>query len=134
MRSYAKNSPQAAARIVALLALADGSLSKIEVNQLDKIEAHVQLGMPRAELHSVLQTLCEDLQPSAHQSWADSSRVDANTLKQLMAEVTDQKLRATVMELCVAVVIADGHVAERESKVLAAALEHWQVTREPQAS
>lgn len=134
MRSYAKNSPQAAARIVALLALADGSLSKIEVNQLDKIEAHLQLGMPRAELHSVLQTLCEDLQPGAHQSWADSSRVDANTLRQLMAEVSDPKLRATVMELCVAVVIADGHVAERESKVLAAALEHWQASQAPQAS
>ena len=48
MRSYPRNSPQAAARIVALAMLADGDLTRTELDALDQLDAHEQLGLDRA--------------------------------------------------------------------------------------
>ena len=47
-----------------------------------------------------------------------------------MAEIDDPELRRKALRLCVAVVEADGQVAEGESVVLAAAVEHWGPHRE----
>ena len=61
MRPYPRNSPGAAARIVALAALADGNIRKAELDILDRLRAYEQLGLARAEFHAVVQTLCENL-------------------------------------------------------------------------
>lgn len=125
MRSYPNNSPQAAARIVALALLADGSLSKAEFDVLDRLGAHEQLGIQPEELQTIVHTVCEDLLSAAHLRRADSCDVDPRTLSELMAEIDDPELRLKVLRLCVAVVEADGHVAEGESIVLVEAVEQW---------
>ena len=130
MRSYPRNSPQATARIVALALLADGHLSTIELDVLDRLDAHTQLGLERVELHSVVHGFCEDLLSTMHLTWDDACRVDPRTMAGLMAEVDDPSLRIRVLRVCVAVVEADGHVAEGESIVLLAAVEHWGLHRE----
>jgi uncharacterized tellurite resistance protein B-like protein len=129
MRTYPRNSPQAAARIVALSLLADGHLCKAEIDRLDRLEAHHQLGLERTELHAVLQTFCEDLMASMHLTWEEACRVDARTLAELMAEIDDPELRLRLLNLCVAVVEADEHVSDGESTVLGAAIEHWGLQR-----
>ena len=46
MRTYPNNSPQAAARIVALAMLADAQLCKAEIDVLERLRAHEeQLGL-----------------------------------------------------------------------------------------
>ncbi len=129
MRTYRINSPQAAARIVGLAMLADGHMCKTELDVLDRLGIHHQLGLHAAELHVVVHALCEDLLAAAHLTWADACRVDPRTLAEMMAEVDDPELRLAVLNLCVAVVEADGHVAEGESIVLGAAVEHWGLQR-----
>jgi hypothetical protein len=57
-------------------------------------------------------------------------RVDPRTLAELMAEIDLPELRRKLIDLCVAVVEADGHVADGESIVLEAGLEHWGLQRE----
>ncbi len=130
MRSYARNSPQAAARIVALALLADGHLCKTELDVLDRLDAHGQFGLERGQLHSVVHTFCEDLLSSMHLTWEDACRVDPRTMAELMAEIDDPALRLKLLRLCVSIVEADGHVAEGESIVLLAAVEHWGLHRE----
>jgi len=49
MRSYPANSPQAAARIVALTVLADGDIGDAEIEWLDRLAVHEQLGLARHE-------------------------------------------------------------------------------------
>ena len=44
MRTYPNNSPQAAARIVALAMLADGHLCKTELDLLERMDAIARLG------------------------------------------------------------------------------------------
>jgi uncharacterized tellurite resistance protein B-like protein len=130
MRTYSNNSPQAAARIVALAMLADGEVSKPELDLLDRLGAHEQLGLQAEALHAVVQACREDMLLPAHLTWADAGQVDPRTLAELMAEIDDPELRRKVLRLCVAVVEADGQVAEGESVVLVAAVEHWGLHRE----
>ena len=125
MRKYPQNSPQAAARIVALTIIADGDVDTTEFALLDELAVHLQLGLERDALHGVVDTFCEDLLSSKQLAWADVCPVDEYTLAQLMSEIDDSALRRKVLGLCVNLAEVDGHVAESESIVLVAAVEHW---------
>lgn len=129
MRHYPTNSPQAAARILALAVVADGHVSKAEFDLLQRVDACGQLGIEPEAMNAVLQGLCEDLLQARTGQWGDASLIDAATLNELFAEVDDPALRATVLRLCVAVVESDGHVAEGESLVLVSAVEQWGLHR-----
>lgn len=130
MRTYPNNSPQAAARIVALTMLADGHLCKSELDVLERLDGHSQLGLAPAELHAVVHALCEDLLATSHQNWQAACRVDAGTLAELLAEIDDPDLRVTVLGLCAAVAVADRQMATGEIGVLTAAFEQWKLPRD----
>lgn len=125
MRSYSINSPQAAARIVALAMLADGEVCKAELDALGRLGAHEQIGLRPEEFRDIVHAMCDDLLAAAQLTWADTCRVDPRTLAELLAEVDDPELRLKVLCLCISVVEADGHVADGESIMLNAAVEHW---------
>lgn len=125
MRSYPRNSPEAAARILSLAALSDGHLSRVEIDTIAGIGACEQLGLSRERMEEVLHGFCEDLLEAERMSWAEVCRLDAKTLGQLMAEVDDPALRRKLLGLCVAVVEADQMIADGEALVLLAAAEHW---------
>lgn len=125
MRSYPANSPQAAARIVALTVVADGDIGDAEIELLDRLAVHEQLGLTRHDLHALLDTFCEDLLSSGQLEWADACPVDERTLAELMGEIQEPALRLKLLRLCVALAEIDAHVAEGESIVLVAAVEHW---------
>lgn len=130
MRSYPVNSPQAAARIVALTVVADGDIGDAEIKWLDRLAVHEQLGLARHELHALLDTFCEDLLSSDQLKWADACPVDERTLADLMGEVRDPALRLKLLRLCVELAEVDAHVDDGESSVLIAAVEHWGLHRE----
>ena len=130
MRTYPNNSPQAAARIVALAMLADGHLCKTELDALDCVDVHTQLGLPPAELHAIVHALCEDLLSSSHGTWEAAYRVDSGTLAALLSEIDDPALRVKVLRLCLTVVAADEHLADGETVILTALVEHWGLHRE----
>lgn len=125
MRTYAPNSPQAAARIVALALVSDGHLSRAEWQTLERLDASTQLGLAPHELVSVVHMLCEDLLSAARLNWSDVCRIDPSTLASVLDEIRDPELRAQVLRLCTAVVQADAHLAEGEVRLLTAAAEQW---------
>ncbi len=125
MRKYAPNSPQAAARIVALTLIADGDIGKAEMALLDELAIHEQIGLGRDAFHAVIDTFCEDLLSSKQLNWADACPVDEYTLAELMAEIDDPALQNKLLGLCVRLAEVDDLVAEGESIVLIAALAHW---------
>jgi uncharacterized tellurite resistance protein B-like protein len=130
MRTYPTNSPQAAARIVALTLVADGHVSSTELAVLERVGAYRQLGITVAEMQTVLQDFCEDLLAGHRSTWTDACHIEPRTLAQLMAEIDDPALRMSVLRLCVAVAEADDHVADGESIVLVAAVENWGLHRQ----
>ena len=130
LRPYPRNSPQAAARIVALAMLADGNLSKAELDALAFSDAHRRLGLQADEWHEVISAFCEDLMSNSHQTLGGACKIDPRALAALMAEVDDRDLRDRVMDLCLAVVDADAEVAEGEMIVLCAAGKYWASERQ----
>lgn len=131
MRSYPRNSPQAATRILALAMLADGHQCPSELALLERLEVHAQLGLSRTELHAVVHTFCEDLMAvSTGMCWADLSQVRPDPLRQVLGEVDDPALQCLLMELCISLVEADRFLADTESIVLAAALLQWGLPRQ----
>lgn len=125
MRPYPRNSPQAAARILAITLLADGHVSQLEMDVLDHVQAHVQLGMQREELHDVIHGVCEDMLAMSGLCWGDTCKVDPHTLGQLLQDIDDPTLRQKLLYLCVSVIEADTHVTEAESSMLATVMSHW---------
>ena len=129
MRHYTPDSPQAAARIIALTVVADGDIKSAELELLDRLGIDAKLGLGRQALHGVLDTFCEDLLSSHQLTWADACPVDEATLAQLMAEIESPALRKQLLRLCIDIAESDAHVAEGESIVLNAAVAHWGLQR-----
>lgn len=127
MRTYPQNSPQAAARILALTMLADGHVSQTELDTLDQLQACDALGMPQQQLHEVVHAVCEDLVTQSSGSWCSAFQLDAQTLDALLTEVDDPALRQTIWHLCLSIAQADGHLAEGESEVLRQVLKQWKL-------
>lgn len=125
MRKYPQNSPQSAARIIALTIVADGDLGQAELALLDELEVHAQLGLERDALHDVFDNFCADLLSSNQLASSGDCPVDDYTLTELLDEIDAPVLRRKVLDLCVRMAEIDGHVADGESAVLVAAVAHW---------
>jgi uncharacterized tellurite resistance protein B-like protein len=125
MRTYPTNSPQAAARLLAMLLVADGNYSMTEIRALDRLEAPRRLGLSPEEIKAVIDHFCEDLLSAAQGEWTGSTQIDDSTRSALMKEVQDPDLQAQVTDLCEAVALADGHLAEGEAAMLDAMTKAW---------
>lgn len=128
MRSYPRNSPAAAARIVALVLIADGHVCRSEFEALDQLDAARELGLSTEGVPHAVQHLCEDLLMVAYSGGSLMAQLDKPTLASIMAEVDDPLLQAKVLALATAAAHADRHLAEGEALVLEATREHWRLS------
>ena len=127
MRTYPSNSPEAAARIVALAMLADGHVCDSEMQALDALHAGARLQLGPQQLRAVLRGLSEDLLASAYPQWGSTCQMDRHALGTLLDEVSDPALRATTLALCQQLVQADAHWAPAEDRLMARLAQHWQL-------
>lgn len=136
MRSYPHNSPEAAARIVALVLISDGHVCSSEFNILKQLGAERELGLEPQLLPHIVHTLCEELLASGYEMGSLMGNVDDNALASLMAEISDPALQRTVLRLSLAAARADGHLADGETLVVEAARHHWNLVdgEEPSAA
>ena len=126
MRTYPPNSPEAAARIVALAMLADGSVFRSEMQALDALHAGERLQLAPEQMRAVLRGLSEDLLASAYPHWGSTCQMDGRALSALLAEVSDPALRATTLALCRQLALADAHWSPAEERLMALLVQHWQ--------
>ena len=131
MRSYPRNSPQAAARLVVLTLLADGHLSRTELNALLRDEVANDLGLSNLRLDDLVREVSEDLLATGFGAWSNGQALDAAVVASLLSEISDPALRERVLARCVAVAHADGHVSEGEHSLLDHALRRWGLDRLP---
>lgn len=127
MRSYPRNSPEAAARIVALVLISDGHVCRSELDALQQRGADQELGLAPGAFAQVVHTLCEDLLAGAYGGGSMLCSVDDAVLASLLDEVDEPALQAKVLRLAVAAAQADQHLAEGEDWVVAAAQQHWRL-------
>ena len=125
MRHYPRNSPQAAARLLALTMIADGHVCRSELDAVQRLGMEQALGLPHGGLGEVLQTLCEDLLQGAASSGQLDCSVDEAMLEALMADVDDPVLQRQLVAAITAAAAADGHLADGELNVLGAMRRGW---------
>ena len=130
MRSYPRNSPEAAARIVALVLISDGHVCRSEIEALHRLQAERELGLATGSFAQVMHTLCEDLLMGAYGGGNMMCSVDEATLASLMAELDAPALQRTVLRLARAAAEADRHLSDAEALVMAAARRHWRIEDE----
>ena len=118
MRSYPTNSPEAAARLLAMALVADGQYSMTEIKTIERLQASQRLGLAPEAIKSVIDVFCEDLLLGAGAQWTGSANMEESTRTQLLAEVQDPKLQETVWQLCEAIALSDGHLADGEVDLL----------------
>ena len=127
MRSYPRNSPEAAARIVALALISDGHVCRSEIEALRQLQVEQELGLAPGSFAQVVHTLCEDLLMGAYGGGSMMWSVDESTLASLLAEVDEAGLQAKVLHLAIAAAGADQHLADAEALVVAAACKHRRI-------
>lgn len=123
VRPYARNSAQAAARIVALALISNGRIKAVETAVLDARHAHERLGLTRPQWHGVIQDLCTDLLGPAR--CGDDGCITGELLDRMLDEVDDGRIQRLVLRLSSAVVHADCRVDSGESLVVLAMIERW---------
>lgn len=129
MRNYPRNSPEAAARILALLLIADGNVCRTELQRLESLDAAGAIGLEPDGLLRIVQALCEDLMVAAPGGEWLSAPTDEATLAALFDEFDEPALRRTVLSLAEAAVEADRHVADGESRLLDTLRRHWRIAK-----
>jgi hypothetical protein len=136
LRSYPRNSPEAAARIVALVLISDGQACSSEFDILRQLGAERELGLDPQILPHIVYTLREELLAGGYQAGSLISGIDDSTLARLMAEISDAALQRKVLRLCLAAARADGHLADGETWILNSARQHWKLVdgEEPSAT
>lgn len=127
MRSYPRNSPEAAVRIVALLLISDGHVSRSELDALHGLHMERELGLPPDGFAKVLHGLCEDLWMGMHEQRVLTASIDEPALALLLADVTDPGLRRKTLEFAYAAATADYHLAPAEWRLMNAVRQHWQM-------
>ena len=88
MRSYPRNSPEAAARIVALVLISDGHVCSSEFDILKKLGAERELGLVPQLLPHIVHTVCEELLAGGYETGSLMGNVDDSALASLMAEIS----------------------------------------------
>jgi hypothetical protein len=130
VRSYPRNSPEAAARIVALVLISDGHVCRSEIEALQQLQIERELGLAPGGFAQVIHTLCEDLLTGSYGNGSMMGGVDESTLESLMSEVDAPALQRTVLRLAATAAEADRHLDDAEAVVMAAARRHWRIVDE----
>lgn len=131
MHHYPRNSPQAAARLVALTLLADGEIGEDERQALARIDVPGRLDLRPAEFMAVVQEVAQDLLATTEGPRVGIGHLPRATLLHMLDAVDDVGLRLILLNLCVALSRADQRVAPGEYEVLCTLADHWDLPLPP---
>ena len=126
MRRYTQNSPEAMARIVALVMLADADFDDCEVDMLDRLGVYERIGASRPTFIRVVQEYFEDL--LRDHTGDRVPLLDAQRLDAVLDAVDDEKKRVDLAAIMLSLISADGNMNDAELATFRHVLEHWGLT------
>lgn len=113
MKRYARNSPEALARILVMTMITDARLDDRELEIMDRLQLYAVLDLDPAAFHQVVKDYCDDLvrggAPDGRIDLMDRTRID-----EVIDLVDDPDRRRVVAQMVLQIIRADGtlHVAE----------------------
>jgi hypothetical protein len=124
LTSYPRNSPAAIARVVALAMLADATVHPREIDTIDALGLHQELGLSRdAFLTIVSECFAEamiDMRARDRMRLVDDALVDW-----ILADLDDPQACALAYRATLALLPADGRLSPEELAVLQRMFDRW---------
>lgn len=129
MKRYEQNSPEAVARILAMMMITDAKLDDSEIEVLDQLQAFDIIGISKAGFSQVVQDYCSELM--AHGSADGRIRlVDKDRIDAIIGQVDDHPKRVDTCGMILNIANADGDLHDTELAVFRYILERWGMTLE----
>jgi len=131
MRTFPRNSPQAAARVVALALLADGDVDDTELAAMARIDVAGRLDLAPVELMAIVQSVGHELLTRGDGTWQGVGQLPRAELLTMLDEIDDVGLRLILLQICVALSRSDRRIARGEYEVLCTLADHWDLPLPP---
>jgi uncharacterized tellurite resistance protein B-like protein len=122
MRTYPKNSPRAAGRLLALTMISDGNVAPSEIKAVYRSRILEHIGLDDDAFDAVLHELCNDLLATARHG---TIQVDEALLDAFLDEIDAPALRRDLLQTMWRLADADGWLADSEAVVLNRAAIRW---------
>lgn len=127
LRSYPVDSPQAAARVLVLALLADGSIDWSELSVLARRGTLHRLGISEAAFDEVMHGLCADLLVDRAAASGGYLVLGRKILSRILGDIGDPALQRKLLRGVLEIVHADGELAGGEAVLLSVAAECWEI-------
>lgn len=122
MRTYPNNSPQAAARLLALTIIADGGVPPAEISTSAQARILELVPVDEQQFKNVLHDLCDDLLATTYHGVV---QIETELIDRLLMEITYADLRRSLWTAMWQVADADGWLADAEAVLLSRAAVVW---------
>lgn len=127
LRTYPADSPQAAARVLALALLADGSIHVTELSTLSRRGILQRLGISATAFDDVIHELCTDLLIDGAAASSGYLILGRDALRRILGDIGDPALQRRLLRAVLDIVHADGELAGGEAVLLSAAADVWDI-------
>jgi uncharacterized tellurite resistance protein B-like protein len=129
MKAYPKNSPEAIARILAMMMITDARLDDREIEVMDRLRIFELIGISRNAFSQVVQDYCSELL-SAGSRDGTISLMDKARIDQIIDLVEDPQARARTCGVILNIAKADGKIHRTELALFGRVLERWGMSLE----
>lgn len=126
-REYPIDSPQAAARILALALLADGAIDPAELSALARRSTLQRLGITEQVFDEVIHDLCTDLLIDSRATMFGDFVLGRDALRRILEDIDEPSLQHRLLRGVLDIVHADGELAGGEAVLLSVAAECWDI-------
>ena len=125
MRRYPTNSPEARARIIVAVLMADGSLDVSEIDQMDRKHISEMIGISNDAFEQVLHDYCDDILMTGQRSESFERRLSLDVFSILLSEVTDSVAQLRLTSVIIDLISADGDICPHELSMAGRAMASW---------
>ena len=129
MKAYLKNSPEAVARILAMMMIADAKLEDREIDIMDELRGFDIVGISRERFSQVMHDYCSELLALGGKD-GKVHLIDRQRLNEIADSVDDPKKRLLAAGLMLNIANADGKLHDTELVVFKYVLDRWGMTLE----
>lgn len=127
MRNYPIDSPEAAARMVAIALMADGTIDRSERSLLERQQIVSRLGLNNEQFDSIYYGYCTDMLRSAYRHDSGALELAGNKIKEILSEIRDSGLQKKILRMMLDIVNADHCLTANEAALISQALKHWEI-------
>ncbi|WP_018150030.1 hypothetical protein [Leeia oryzae] len=129
MKHYLENSPEAMARIIAMMIVTDAEVQPGEIDLLEDLNIYDVIGISREQFTQVFHDYLSDISDEQEED-GTVHLVSVKRLDEILDDVTDPKKRLITAAILIDVTKADHNLKEVEIAVFQHILARWHISLE----